>query len=293
MARYNPCMDTPTTQHLGVETSQGLITYRQAAPPSNDGPALLLIHGLGGSSAVWQRNILVLGERYRTYAVDLWGPHRSSVPSRTTPAAGVAYLMAFMDAVGVPSAHLLGSSLGGLLATRLASAEPQRVLSLSLVGSAGLGREIAWSQRLLTLPGIGKFFFRPTERRARAMLKLLIRRGAIPESLVQEIYEESKEPGVTRQMLAALRAGVSILGVKPQMLILDELRGISTPTLVMAGELDPLFPIAHPRRATELIPNSRLHIFPGAGHWPYFEDSQAFNRVLLEFLDSSPSPSPA
>ena len=232
----------------------------------------------------------MISERFAVFAPDLWAPDGDQMRERPSPESGVAFLRSFMDAAGIERAHLVGSSLGGLIAGHFTIAHPERTRSLTLVGSAGLGREIAWSQRFLTLPGIGEFFFRPTERRIRTMLKLLMRRGDTPEELVRELHQESTEPGVTNQMLAALRAGVSLTGVRRSVRFLDGLVHAEIPVLICGGGSDPLFPTRHIKQAAAAIPGAREHVFEGSGHWPYFEDATSFNGALLDFLDSVGDP---
>ena len=82
-------------------------------------------------------------------------------------------------------------------------------------GSAGLGREVAWGQCRLTLPWIKELSSSPVEERVRGVLKPLVKRGDIPEDIPRAIYEGSRTPGVCKQMLAALRSGVSFRSVKP------------------------------------------------------------------------------
>ena len=124
------------------------------------------------------------------------------------------FVVGLLKGMGVADAHLVGSSLGGLIAGRTAMAHPVRVRSLTLVGSAGLGRHIAWSERLMTLPGVSELFFRSTEGQVRRMLRLLIRRGRVADDLAAALFADSQTPGMLRQMLAALREGVSLRGVK-------------------------------------------------------------------------------
>lgn len=270
-----------------VVTEQGLVSYRYAAPsePTVRTPVVLL-HGLGGSSIVWSRNLDALAEDRTVFAPDLWGDRHSERREGFSPQTGIRFLGSFMDTMGIDQAHLVGSSLGGLIAGHFGLAHPSRARSLTLVDSAGLGREIGWAQRLLTLPGVGEFFFRPTKRRVHAMLKLLIRRGDIPEELFQSLYEDSLEPGVTKQMLTALRAGVTLRGVKPSVQLLACLRELAIPMSLLWGEKDPLFPVAHAHHAAATIPRARLHVFAGGGHWPHFEDPAVFNQLLIAFFNS-------
>ena len=252
-----------------------------------DRPPVVLVHGLGGCAAVWSRNIPALGSQYEIFAPELWGAHRRFGGKRLTVETGVAFLVGFMDAIGSDSAHLVGVSLGGLLCGMVAARYPNRVKSLTLIGAAGLGRRIAWSQRLLTLPFVGEFFFRPTERRAESMLRYLMPDTDDFGDLVQQIAAVSREEGVTRQMLSALRAGVDIRGIKTEAMLRPHLRAIAAPTLLCWGDRDPLFPVAQAAASLSLLRQASLRIFPGAGHWPFFQQPSEFNKALLEFLSEA------
>jgi pimeloyl-ACP methyl ester carboxylesterase len=284
-ASYNRGMAPEATGSYFANTDQGLVSYRHAAPTGELGSTpIVLIHGLGGASVVWERNIPVLAETHPVFAPDLWGTLPAKQAGRSCPRAGVRFLRGFMNAVGIDQAHVVGNSLGGLIAGHYAVAFPRRVRSLTLIGSAGLGREIAWAERLLTLPGVGEFLFRPSERGIRSMLMMLIKSGDVPEDLVHALYQDRLREGIPQQMLAALRSGVSLRGVKRSAQFLDQLATLNLPTLLGWGERDPLFPVAHAQRALKTLPNAQLHVFDGAGHWPHFEDSARFNGILLDFL---------
>ena len=251
---------------------------------AGSGPPVVLLHGLGGSAAVWHRNLPALSGRYRVFAPELWGHGRGE----STPEAGVRFVTGFLDAVGCPSAHLVGGSLGGFIAGSTAIAVPGRVRSLTLVGTAGLGRRIAFSQRLLTLPLVGEAMFRPSRRRVRRMLAMLISEwDADAELLVDELYAVRREPGVPRRMLEVLRSGIDLLGMKRSARLLPALCGVQTPTLLVWGSHDPLFPIEDARRAAGVLSDAELVVVQGCGHWPYLEAPETFNAALLGFLDRS------
>src|SRR5690606_2678105 len=93
-------------------------------------------------------------------------------------------------------------------------------------------------------------------------------------------------PGVSAQMLRALRSGISLLGTRKEISLVPHLPRIAAPTLLLWGERDPLFPTAHGQRALELMPNARLHVFPQGGHWPYLERPEDFSQVVAGFLDA-------
>ena len=252
---------------------------------AGSGPAVVLLHGLGGSAVVWHRNLPALSGRFRVFAPELWG---ADGRGESTPEAGVRFVTGFLDAVGCESAHLVGGSLGGFMAGATAIAAPGRVRSLTLIGTAGLGRRIALSQRVLTLPLIGEAMFRPSRRRVRRMLAMLIAEwDADAERLVDELYAVRRQPGVSRRMLEVLRSGIDIRGVKASVRLLPALCDVRTPTLLVWGSHDPLFPIEDARRAAGVLYDAELLVVDGSGHWPYLEAPETFNRALLAFLTRS------
>ena len=254
---------------------------------AGSGPPVVLLHGLGGAAVVWYQNLPVLAKRYTVYAPDLWGPGRHKDAQAFTADLGVRFLFDFTDALGIASAHVVGSSLGGLIGGFAAASDASRIRSLTLVDSAGLGREIALSQRLISLPIVGEIAFRPSVKRVNRMLSMLVRNDeAVTIELADALHESRAQQGVARQMLSALRAGVNVLGVKRSVQIPD-LSTAGVPILVIWGEHDPLFPLAHARGAADAIPGATLAVIEGAGHWGYLEAPEQFNNVLLEFLDAN------
>ncbi len=255
---------------------------------AGSGPPVVLLHGLGGSAAVWHRNLPALSGRFRVFAPELWGASREQGRGGSTPQAGVRFVTGFLDAVGCRSAHLVGGSLGGFMAGSTAIADPNRVRSLTLIGTAGLGRRIALSQRVLTLPLVGEAMFRPSRRRVRGMLEMLIREwDTDADRLVDELYEVRRQPGVPRRMLAVLRSGINLLGVKRSVRLLPALCDVQRPTLLVWGSRDPLFPIEDARRAADALHDAELVVVEGSGHWPYLEAPETFNQALLAFLARS------
>ena len=107
------------------------------------------------------------------------------------------------------------------------------------------------------------------------------------ERLVDELYAVRCQPGVSRRMLEVLRSGINLLGVKRSTRLLPALSGIETPTLLVWGSRDPLFPIEDARRAARVLHDAELLVVEGSGHWPYLEAPETFNQALLGFLARS------
>ena len=247
---------------------------------------VVLVHGLGNSVVSWRSNIAPLSERFHVYAVDLPG-HGLSAPynGKYSLSYGARFIGGFLDALNLKSAGIIGSSLGGMIALKTALDLPEKVKRLLLVGSAGLGREMAPFLRWLTIPILGQLMARPSRRTTRLSLeKAVFDPSLITDDLVEEAYRYRAIPGASSTMLKILRIGADIHGQKDRSLLLDQLDSLDTPTLILWGAQDSIFPVAHARRAHRRIPGSKLHIFQDCGHWPQMERSAEFNALVPQFL---------
>ncbi len=280
LVKYNGLMESTIGSPHNAETPDGSITYYSLG----EGVPLVLLHGLGGSALVWRRVMPLLAEHFTVYAPDLWRSTWVTKKRSYTTADAVSFVTAFLDAMGCASAHLCGSSLGGLMAGFTALRHPQRVRTLTLAASAGLGRQAVWWLRAMTLPFIGEIVYRPTRNRVRAMVRALVHsHAAIDDALVEALYEERLSPGVTGRMLQVLRSGVTPFGTRRSTLLLDRLREIPHSTLVLWGSHEPLFPLEQAKRAVTVLPHGQLKILEGTGHWPHFERPEAFAETIVSF----------
>ena len=170
---------------------------------------MLLLHGLGASLAVWGENIDPLAEEHAVYALDLPGHGKSDKPQEIDydAVAGAHFLVRFMDALGLSSATLIGSSAGGLIATICALLYPERVDRLVLVDTAGLGRQMAWFIRLSSLPFIGELLHTPNVLTTRGLTQsLFYEPWPVAEHLVEELMQVRNIPEAKRASLTAIRA---------------------------------------------------------------------------------------
>ena len=127
-------------QYQFIETAAGRIRY---AKRGDGGEAVLLVHGFGGDLDNWLFNLDALAEKATVYALDLPGHGQSSKTIADPSPAGLSHaLVGLMDAVGIADAHIVGHSVGGAVAMQTARDAPDRVKSLTLICSAGLGPEI-------------------------------------------------------------------------------------------------------------------------------------------------------
>jgi pimeloyl-ACP methyl ester carboxylesterase len=180
----------------------------------------VLLHGVGDNALDWQWVIPALAHSHRVYAPDLPGSGGSVKPDVDySPAFFTQFLSAFLDALKVERAVLVGNSLGGLVGLRLALSEPSRVSALGLVASAGLGREVTYALRSLALPGNGRIAVAWGKRapgaaqRALGRATLLFARPQnVPLKWLKEQYRLARLPGFVEAQLATVRAQVGLKG---------------------------------------------------------------------------------
>ena len=238
------------------------------------GEPVLLLHGFGGDLGNWLFNHDALAEKHLVYAVDLPGHGESSkdVGAGTLDELA-AVVAAFLETVGVESAHLVGHSLGGAVALAIASSTPRRVCSLSLICSAGLGREIN--------AGYVEGFVRATTRNALkpCVAQLYADEKLVTRQLVDDLLKYKRLEGVD----AALRKLADNLfpGGEQASLFRDGLASTKIPVLVIWGARDRIIPASH---AEGLPGHVKVEVLPDAGHMVQMEAAGAVNRLLGSFL---------
>ncbi len=242
-----------------------------------------------------------LARTRRVYAPDLPGSGDTAKPAADySPAFLERFAASFLDPAGIGRAAVVGSSLGGLVAAlRLALWEPSRVSALVLVASSGLGRAVNLGQSSLVVPGYGDLAVgwagtpAGAEQRARGRARLLFARpGRAPKAWVSEQYRLARTPGFLAAQLAALRAELDPLGQRE--VLLDELPGLTMPTLVVWGVRDRVLPVSQARPALARLPKGSLEIIPDCGHLAHVERPDRFVQALDGFLrdgeDAEPDP---
>jgi pimeloyl-ACP methyl ester carboxylesterase len=254
------------------------------------GPSLVLLHGAGDNALDWRWVMPDLATAHRVYAPDLPGSPSSVRPfANYSPAFFERFVAGFLDALGIERAAMVGNSLGGLVALRLAFSEPARVTALVLVDSAGLGRAVSPALRSLALPGYGKLAVTWSKtppgalQRAlgRAML-LFARPQRIPLKWLKTQYRLGRTPGFSDAQLAAVRAQVGLRGQRE--VLLDQLPSLQIPTLVVWGSRDRVFPESQARNAVARLRDGSLSLIPECGHMPHIEYPDQFVVTLGEFL---------
>lgn len=235
------------------------------------GDPVLLVHGFGGDLGTWLFNHEALAEERAVYALDLPGHGESTKDvGAGTLEELAAVTTAFLEAVGVQAVHLVGHSVGGAVAIAIAAAAPERVRSLSLLCSAGLGREINGAYLDGFVGATTRNALRPHLSQLFADEKLITRQ------LVEDVLRYKRLEGVE----AALRKlqGNLFPGGAQGRLLRDALASTPVPALVIWGADDRIIPASH---ASGLPASVRVEVIPQAGHMVQMEAAGAVNRLLL------------
>lgn len=256
-----------------VELSTG-IRMHYAEQGARNGEAVILLHGYPDSWVSWSSVMPLLPADLHVLVPDLRGFGDTDRP-RTGYAMGqlAADVVAFMDALGISRATLVGHSMGTLVAQQIVLAAPERVTRLMLVGGGTHARGVPGILDLqaaldaLTDP-ISEEFIREFQAGTVAL--------PVPGEFMDRIVSESLKPPA--RVLRATLAG--ILAMPPS----RALAGCAIPTLLVWGDQDAMFSRADQASLQELFVNAELRVYAGAGHSLQWEQPETFANDLATFL---------
>ncbi|MFO1079377.1 MAG: alpha/beta fold hydrolase [Reyranellaceae bacterium] len=244
------------------------------------GPPLVLLHGIGSAARSFQAQIDGLSDRWRVVAWDAPGYGPSEALPSAHPDAGdyAAALERLLAERAIDSCHLLGHSLGCLIAARFAARHPTRVLSLSLCSiAAGHARLAADERDRLRDQRLGDLATLGARGMAEKRAPRLLGPAAPPEALARVIDTLSAvRPDGYGQAARMLSTG----DILPD---IDALPA-SLPGQVVYGDADVVTPPARNLAVAAAWPHAEVHVVPGAGHALYVEQPLAFNALLVDFL---------
>ncbi|MEX2425451.1 MAG: alpha/beta fold hydrolase [Thermomicrobiaceae bacterium] len=223
-----------------------------------DGPALLMIHGMTLSLDWWQLVAPDLARHFCVYLIDLPGFGRLGHLESTDSIQEFAdWLHNFMEEAGLDRAHLLGLSLGAIIALQVTADHPERVDRLILLAPAMLR-----PRKSLFSHGLGWLRVLPE-----------VPRWMIPLALRDASWAD---------LQAVWHSGQDLLEED----VRDRLSAIRATTLVAVGNNDPILSISQAEALVEKLPDARLVVLPGAGHMPMISDPGRLNQEILRFLRS-------
>lgn len=268
--------------------------YRRAYRLAGEGPPLVLIHGIGDSSATWAEVIPDLARGHTVIAPDLLGHGASDKPRADYSVAAYANgVRDLLTALGIESATLVGHSLGGGVAMQFAYQYPERTERLILVSAGGVGREVNAVLRAVSLPGAPLLLALLTLPGMRLQVELFAR---LMRFLDTDLGQDAPElltmvdalPDATSRsaFVHTLRGVVDWRGQAVTMLDRCYLTE-GMPTMLLWGDRDSVVPVRHAYRAHEAMPGSRLAVFEGAGHFPFHTDPGRFLSLVEDFVHTT------
>jgi pimeloyl-[acyl-carrier protein] methyl ester esterase len=246
---------------------------------SGSGPHLVLLHGWGLNSLVWDSILPRLTRDFTVTRIDLPGHGASSWPPEFHDAGSLAAVLAPQLPA---SCALLGWSLGGMAAIELALAGRARIEQLILVSTTPKFTAADDWEYGLPAPAVDRFaalLETDYESTVREFLGLQVRGDEHGRATLRELRQKLLAGG--KPKLEALRAGLHILRAADQR---DRLERIAVPTLVIAGEYDRMTPPQAARAIAAAVPAARFESIPRAGHAPFLSHPGEFCRLVVTFL---------
>jgi pimeloyl-ACP methyl ester carboxylesterase len=258
---------------------RGVRTHYHAA---GAGDPVIMLHGSGpgvSAWANWRLSLPALAGRFRVLAPDIVGFGHTERPDdvRYSLRTWTDHVWDFADALGVERFSIVGNSLGGRIALEMAGERPDRVASMVLMGSPGVG--MTPTEGLAALRA-----YEPSLDNMRALLKgyFAVDPALITEDLVRIRYEASAAPGAHEAYDAMFhdpRHAGGDLGITS-----EAVEAIRTPTLLVHGREDRVVPVEVSQTMVRLLPDADLHVFARCGHWTQIERSDEFNDLVGVWL---------
>ena len=259
------------------------------------GDPLLLIMGLAADSQAWMFQIPDFAKQYRVIAFDNRGVGRSSKPAGPYTIHEMADdTLGLLDALKIDKAHVVGVSMGGMIAQELVLRNPERVRALVLACTYPEPDADIERTRTFTVEQFGGSVDASGGIHVdlKALNPMMFLQQLLP-NVFNQSFIEKELPKLMQVFSGALQYGFSMEAILGQVGAVmthkatDRLHAIKSPTLVITGDADRLVPPASSDILAREIPNARLVKIPGGSHGFNFETPQLFNDAVLDFLKSA------
>jgi 4,5:9,10-diseco-3-hydroxy-5,9,17-trioxoandrosta-1(10),2-diene-4-oate hydrolase len=253
------------------------------------GLPLVMLHGGGPGASAWSNFGSALprfAEQFRTLLVDqpgFGGSDRPAVEGNYYRHAA-DHVVALLDELGIDRVHLLGNSLGGGTAMRLALSHPDRVGRLVLMGPGGLSLNLFHADPTEGVQRLMDFAADPTREALHVFIStMVVNQDLVTDELVEERFADATAPGAQQAMR---ELGMSFWNPETAEdgMLWREAHRLRKHTLLTWGREDRVNPIDGAFAALKLIPKAQLHVFPNCGHWAQIEAAEEFAEVTAVFL---------
>ncbi|WP_433360210.1 alpha/beta fold hydrolase [Actinoplanes sp. CA-142083] len=273
---------------------------RYEATGDESAPPIVLLHGIGRSLEDWSAQHPLLSESHRVISIDMPGFGLSQRhPDSTTLVTLSDGVWATLDALGVDRAHpihLMGNSLGGAVSMQMLVDEPDRVSTLTLVNSAGFGKEVTFALRMLAIPGMGRTLLSHIDRRTapRVERNLFADRAMVTPERIEMAIKIARQPDFAAVYLEIARALGGLRGIAAgwRSELLPRVARHDKPTLLVWGDRDHILPCAHLAAARVALPKAQWHLFERTGHMPQIERPDDFAALVRPLLRAEAAEAP-
>lgn len=243
------------------------------------GRPVLFLHGWLGSWRYWFPTMEVVAENFRTYSFDFWGFGDSRRKQTQESIQNYSdQVIRFLDALGIDRVLLVGHSMGGMVALKTALSYPDRILRVATVGAPIDGDSLSWLLKLTDRP-----FFATALAQMPWLRRNLFRffLGETADPAVNEVIDDSLKSSAN-----TLRHSVSSMwrtDLRP------ELSRLRVPALIVHGGRDD---IVKPNQADlfDHVETAEVVVMPRSRHFPFLDEAELFNDVLMRFLKAQPAP---
>ena len=265
---------------------------RQAGNPGAD-EAVVFVHGNPGSSEDWRDLVPAVGAFARAVAYDLPGFGHADKPADFpyTLEGFAGHLAELLEALGVRRAHLVLHDWGGPIGLAWAARHPEAFRSVVLINTGILpGYRWHYLAKIWRTPVVGELFNLTTTRPG---FRLLLKHGnphGLPRGFVERMFDDY-DRGTRHAVLRLYRSANDPAGASE--LLVQALRPLDRPALVVWGRHDPYLPVSLAERQREAFPRARVEVLDGSGHWPFADAPERVAGLVVPFLREQLAPTAA
>lgn len=239
------------------------------------GESIVFLHGVGSDKALWDGQVAYFSESRRAVAIDYPGYGESDLPDRDLGREEIArYVSGALERLGISAAHIVGLSMGGIIALEMICREPARVVSLTLADTFAKHHD-------------GKGVLERAHKAIETMTMREFAEARMSAVLSPHASEEIKREAVENMARIDKRSYGWAASAVWTGDYLAELSNIAVPTLVVVGEHDRLTPLSLAQQLESGIRGACLEVIPDAGHISNFENPDGFNKALEAFLSAT------
>ena len=247
-------------------------------------PTVIMVHGFNGFIESWEPNIApIVNSGYRVVVYDQWGRGLSARPRIDLNLQALRnQLDMLVNHLGIDKFHLIGSSLGCVIASDYAINNPRKVEKIALIGPAGWSSEGSSQSSLTDIPVLGEVVFHYFGQKIiQPKVEEYFYNKTAHFDVIGQWQRFANYPGFTRSALSMLRHA-PLYGYNEGW---SELGKLGKPTLFVWGELDMSFPFSNAEKAKAFIPHSKIVGIKKAAHWVNIEKPAVVNEAIISFLN--------